>query len=233
MANITGRGMLRGNITIIPVIDDTLTKKGQAAEAEATGKELAKKINYTDVVNSLESIETDKPLAAAQGKALDDKIRQAKQQTDADIKLVSDELDAFEQSTNSNLADHGEDIADNTAAIGQVNGRVDGIHFGKTFIYEGDGNTGDRVLATELDCNALLVYGDGNIHIIPKGGDGICVFGSKYNPGLTQTVVSSGGTLQGTALCIQPKKVSEGNTVWYEANDLLNRENFTYTCFAL
>ena len=88
MANITGRGMLRGNATSIPRIDNTLTKKGRAADAEATGKELAKKINYTDVVNALDNTATDKPLAANMGKALDDKIKQAKQQTDADIKLV-------------------------------------------------------------------------------------------------------------------------------------------------
>ena len=225
--------MLRGNITSIPRIDDTLTKKGQAADAEATGKELAKKINYTDVVNSLESIETDKPLAANMGKALDDKLKQAKQQTDADIKLVSDELDAFEQATNDALAAHGEDIAGNTAAIGQVNDRVDGIHFGKTFTYIGDGSTADRVIDTGLVCNALLVIAQGETMLIPKNGKGIAFIGSNYNPHLTQTVVSAGATLVGTELHISFYNDSTGGSNVYRANERMNQEGITYTCFAL
>lgn len=55
-------------------IDKTLTKKGMCAEAEATGKALAKKVNTADIVDDLTSVAEDKPLSANQGRLLKKQI---------------------------------------------------------------------------------------------------------------------------------------------------------------
>lgn len=233
MGNITGRGMLRGNITSIPRIDNTLTKKGQAADAEAVGIELGKKINYTDVVNSLDSAATDKPLSANMGKVIDENIKQAKQSLSADIKLVSDELDAYQQSNDNAIAQATQNIQGNADAIAETNNKVNGIAFGKVFTYVGDGSNQDRVIDTGLNCNALIVIGGGETMIIPKNGKGIAIFGSNYNPNLTQTVMSAGATLVGTELHISFYNDSTGGSNVYRANDLMNRDGITYTCLAI
>lgn len=233
MGNITGRGMLRGNITSIPRIDNTLTKKGQAADAETVGIELGKKINYTDVVNSLDSTATDKPLSANMGKVIDENIKQAKQSLDADIKVVSDELDAYEQSTDNAIAQATQNIQGNADAIAETNNKVNGIAFGKVFTYVGDGSNQDRVIDTGLNCNALIVSGGGEVSIIPKDGVGITVMGVKGSPNIMQTVVSAGATLVGTELRISFYNDSTGGSNVYRANDLMNRDGITYTCLAI
>lgn len=55
-------------------IDKTLTKKGMCAEAEATGKALATKVNITEIVDDLTSVADDKPLSANQGRVLKKQI---------------------------------------------------------------------------------------------------------------------------------------------------------------
>lgn len=65
---------LKGKILNIPKIDKTLTRSGFAADAEVTGEELSKRFTTDDIVDNLNSDETDKPLSAKQGKVLKDKV---------------------------------------------------------------------------------------------------------------------------------------------------------------
>ena len=71
--NIEKMQSLTGKIKSL-AIDKTLTKKGMCAEAEATGKALAKKVNTADIVDELTSVAEDKPLSANQGRLLKKQI---------------------------------------------------------------------------------------------------------------------------------------------------------------
>ena len=51
-----------------------LSKLGKLPDAESLQKLLDAKVNKSDVVNNLTSTDTDKPLSAAQGKALNESI---------------------------------------------------------------------------------------------------------------------------------------------------------------
>ena len=71
--NLENMQVLSGRIKSL-AIDTTLTKKGMCAEAEATGKALATKVNITDIVDDLISVADDKPLSANQGRLLKKQI---------------------------------------------------------------------------------------------------------------------------------------------------------------
>ena len=57
---------------VIPPTDKTLSVEGQAADGKKTGDELALKVSKSDIVNNLTSTAANRPLSAAQGKALSD-----------------------------------------------------------------------------------------------------------------------------------------------------------------
>lgn len=61
---------IRGKIRYVPVIDRTLSKKNQCAEAKATGDALEARVKKADIVDSLTSDAADKPLSAKQGAVL-------------------------------------------------------------------------------------------------------------------------------------------------------------------
>ena len=68
----------KANDSEVVKVDDILTSTTGASNnnvlsASATVTELYKKVNKTDIVDNLTSTDTDKPLSAKQGKALDDK----------------------------------------------------------------------------------------------------------------------------------------------------------------
>ena len=61
---------LKGKITSIPLVDETLSKNGYAADAKATGDGLAERVRKVDVVDNLNSTDSGKPLSANQGREL-------------------------------------------------------------------------------------------------------------------------------------------------------------------
>lgn len=61
---------LKGKIVSIPKVDSTLTKSGQAADAKVTGDGLEARVRKVDIVDNLNSTDTDKPLSANQGKVI-------------------------------------------------------------------------------------------------------------------------------------------------------------------
>lgn len=61
---------IKGKVTRIPTPDKTLSKEGVPADAKTTGDALNARVRTTDIVDNLTSDATDKPLSAAQGKAL-------------------------------------------------------------------------------------------------------------------------------------------------------------------
>ena len=65
---------LKGKILIIPRIDKTLTKEGYAADAKVTGEAIEKMVKKVDIVNDLETEDSNKPLSAMQGVALKELI---------------------------------------------------------------------------------------------------------------------------------------------------------------
>lgn len=73
--------ILRGKVVDIPSVDGTLTKSGYAADAKTVGDKLNElrgdMLDGDDVVNNLESEDERKPLSAAMGKVLSDRIGQS------------------------------------------------------------------------------------------------------------------------------------------------------------
>ena len=65
---------LKGKIVVIPTIDSTLTKDGQAADAKVVGDRLAEWELANAPVDNLESESTARPLSANQGRVLNEKI---------------------------------------------------------------------------------------------------------------------------------------------------------------
>lgn len=61
---------LKGKILTIPQADETLTKKGYFADAQAVGKALEERVEKNDIVDSLTSNAKDRPLSANQGTLL-------------------------------------------------------------------------------------------------------------------------------------------------------------------
>ena len=62
--------VVRGKIHRVPAVDTTLLKQGYAADAKATGDAIEARVKKADIVDSLTSDETDKPLSARQGAEL-------------------------------------------------------------------------------------------------------------------------------------------------------------------
>lgn len=61
---------LRGKVHAVPETDITLTKQGYAADAKATGEAIEARVRVADVVDSLTSDDSAKPLSARQGAEL-------------------------------------------------------------------------------------------------------------------------------------------------------------------
>lgn len=69
---VNNLNVLRGKISNLSpyALDKTLSAEGVSADAKAVGDALEKKVSYSDIVNDLVTLDTDKPLSAAQGVAL-------------------------------------------------------------------------------------------------------------------------------------------------------------------
>lgn len=78
--NVMASTILKGKVVDVPRIDGTLTKSGQAADAKTVGEKLTElrdaMLDGDDVVNNLETEDKRKPLSAAMGKSLNDRINQ-------------------------------------------------------------------------------------------------------------------------------------------------------------
>lgn len=78
--NVMASMILKGRVVDVPRIDGTLTKSGQAADAKTVGEKLTElrdaMLDGDDVVNDLETEDERKPLSAAMGKSLNDRINQ-------------------------------------------------------------------------------------------------------------------------------------------------------------
>lgn len=72
--NIENKEVIRGRIVSVPLIDNTLSKKGQGADAEATGNALKNKVSFNDIVDNLTTNDAKKPLSASQGVVLNRNI---------------------------------------------------------------------------------------------------------------------------------------------------------------
>ncbi len=81
--------VLKGKISSLSpyALDQTLSVFGSAAEASAVGKALANKVSYEDIVNDLETEDSNRPLSASQGVAL------ANHMNDID-RTLSDDIDS-------------------------------------------------------------------------------------------------------------------------------------------
>lgn len=67
---------LKGKVVAVPLVDETLTKQGYAADAKKVGEELEKRVSTEDVQDNLTSESATKPLSARQGKALAEQLKQ-------------------------------------------------------------------------------------------------------------------------------------------------------------
>lgn len=234
MGNITGRGMLRGKVTAIPRVDDTLSKKGQAADALATGNALSKRIMYADVINNLTSTDTDKPLSANMGRELKTAIEQAREDATLNLDQYKETVSQFEQETEDAINEQAVDIA-------QINESLNKLHFGKTFTYIGDGSTSDREIETGLQCNVMMLVmspGSKAMVFVPKRDNG----GSQtafavYSPDAYVTrdclVKNAEAWLEGSKLVIKPRNewIVDGSEM--TENGFLNGNGETYICYAL
>ncbi len=80
--NIENKEVIRGSIVTVPLIDNTLSKKGQGADAEATGNALKNKVSFNDIVDNLTTNDAKKPLSANQGLELKKQIDKAQSDID-------------------------------------------------------------------------------------------------------------------------------------------------------
>ena len=65
---------IKGKIVVIPSVDATLTKDGQAADAKVVGDRFTEWELLNAPVDNLESESTSRPLSANQGRALNEMI---------------------------------------------------------------------------------------------------------------------------------------------------------------
>lgn len=65
---------LRGQIYVIPQVDETLSKKGYSADAKKTGEALEERVKKTDIVDGLTSDATDKPVSANAARLLKEQL---------------------------------------------------------------------------------------------------------------------------------------------------------------
>lgn len=70
---------LKGKVVAVPLVDETLTKQGYAADAKKVGEELGNKLSKTDVLDTFDSDAIDKTVSA-------NKIKELKEAVD-DINL--------------------------------------------------------------------------------------------------------------------------------------------------
>lgn len=227
MGNITGRQMLRGKVTAIPRVDSTLSKEGQAADAKVTGEELNKRLEYTDVVNSLTAEDRSKPLSANMGKELAGLIENAKQVAESNLKQLRDEVDAAEAETQAALNTHTDGISENEKDIEALCEAFDKADCGKVFTYIGDGSVTLRVVETELNCKALLIFSNSSNSLTFVAG-GVCIVFGYYTD--ISTIKRGLATFYNGALSINARTLSDGTE---EPNSFLNENERIYTCIPL
>lgn len=82
--------VLRGKISSLSpyALDQTLSVAGAAAEAKAVGNALAKMVEYNDIVDDLETDDSERPLSAAQGVVLVRRINESNKTLTDDIDEV-------------------------------------------------------------------------------------------------------------------------------------------------
>lgn len=95
--------VLKGKISSLApyAVDPTLSVEGSAAEAKAVGDALEKKVDFTDIVDNLNTNDADLPLSAKQGVALKNSIAQVQVLTEEAIGVVQDEARAAKTTADS------------------------------------------------------------------------------------------------------------------------------------
>ena len=139
-ANMRVMGVLMGKVKEIPSVDTTLTKSGFAADAKVVGEKLdelsTNRLGAEDVVNSLESNATDKPLSAAMGKELKSMVTQSGNDasgvaynggnSDLDATNVQDAIDELADGLEDRLSVDSGKMRGNTIIFGGGHSSVTG-----------------------------------------------------------------------------------------------------------
>ena len=109
-------------------LDKTLTIEGVGADAKAVGDALAKKVNTADIANNLTTDDATKPLAASQGKVLDEKIDNAvselEETINKDIGAAKQAAEAAQSTADSakTIAESAQSYVDQLTFVKTVNG---------------------------------------------------------------------------------------------------------------
>lgn len=101
-ATSTNLNVLKGKIrSLAPyAVDPTLSVEGSAADAKTVGDELEKKVSYADIVDNLNTSDSDKPLSAKQGVTLRNSVDSLRNEVNLELTNVENDLETMRASVN-------------------------------------------------------------------------------------------------------------------------------------
>ena len=178
--------VLRGKISSLSpyALDQTLSVAGSAAEAKAVGDALARKIDYNDIVDDLETDDAERPLSASQGVVLLDRINEDKKTLTEDIDEVRTSADEAKKTADDSvvIAENALKVADEkVSAYGKVVNLPASGWTGNSQTVAVEGVTAEQLIIVVADPSSFSPYAECQVRCSGQAKDSLS-FSCKETP---------------------------------------------------